>query len=106
MQRSLSSLTSLAFACALSVSSLFSANASAYNPHDDVDTTDMFLDAVAVRPLTLATTVIGTAAFVISSPFSLFGGNIEDSFEQLVLEPAKYTIARPLGHMEQEPLHE
>jgi hypothetical protein len=104
MSRIRTSLTSLTFACALGFTSLFAGSVSAYQPHDKVDSTDMFLDAVAVRPLTLAGTIVGGVAFIIGSPFSAIGGNLEESFDQLVVEPAKYTFVRPLGHMTEEPL--
>lgn len=54
-------------------------------------------DAFFVRPVMLVTTVIGTAIFIVSSPFSALGGNIGESFETLVEGPFKTTFVRCLG---------
>lgn len=56
-------------------------------------------DAVVVRPLMLVTTALGTAAFVVTLPFSLLGGNVSEAGEKLVTGPARYTFLRPLGDM-------
>ncbi|MCL6270813.1 hypothetical protein M3P05_12850 [Sansalvadorimonas sp. 2012CJ34-2] len=54
-------------------------------------------DLVLARPLMLATTLVGTAVFVVSSPFSIFGGNVKQSAETLVYDPFKATFVRCLG---------
>lgn len=54
-------------------------------------------DAFFVRPVMLVTTVIGTAIFIVSSPFAALGGNIGESFEQLVEKPFETTFVRCLG---------
>ena len=54
-------------------------------------------DAFFVRPVMLVTTVIGTVIFLVSSPFAALGGNIGESFEQLVEGPFKTTFVRCLG---------
>lgn len=54
-------------------------------------------DAFFVRPVMLVTTVIGTAIFIVSSPFAALGGNIGESFEQLVANPFETTFVRCLG---------
>tara|TARA_R110001592_G_scaffold319724_3_gene597493 strand:- start:21969 stop:22325 length:357 start_codon:yes stop_codon:yes gene_type:complete len=54
-------------------------------------------DAFFVRPVMLVTTVIGTAIFIVSSPFAALGGNIGESFEQLVQGPFETTFVRCLG---------
>ncbi|GAA4649303.1 hypothetical protein GCM10023116_15770 [Kistimonas scapharcae] len=56
-------------------------------------TADLFL----ARPLLLVTTAVGTAIFIVSSPFSALGGNINQAADKLVLEPAKATFVRCLG---------
>ena len=58
---------------------------------------DILLDALFMRPVMLAGTVIGAAVFIVTSPFSAVGGNLGDSAETLVMEPAQYTFVRPLG---------
>nr|MBS0019102.1 hypothetical protein [Gammaproteobacteria bacterium] len=57
----------------------------------------MILDAFAFRPTTLALTIIGGAAFVLTLPFSATGGNVEQAKERLVMEPWRFTFDRPLG---------
>lgn len=54
-------------------------------------------DLLIARPLGAALTVIGTAAFVVSLPFSALGGNVGEAADALVVAPAKLTFARCLG---------
>lgn len=54
-------------------------------------------DALFVRPVMLVTTVVGAAIFIVSSPFAALGGNIDESFEQLVKNPFDTTFVRCLG---------
>lgn len=57
----------------------------------------MAVDTVVVRPLSLASSVLGGAFFIVSLPFSAMGGNTDAAFETLVAEPVQYTFKRPLG---------
>ena len=57
----------------------------------------MAMDAILVRPLSLAGTVLGAAVFVVGLPFEALAGNVSDPARRLVVEPAKYTFHRPLG---------
>ncbi len=89
----------LAFSLALS-SAIFSSNVVAANY--DVNQPSggaMLADTVLVRPFMLVSTVVGVAAFIVTSPFSLLGGNIGEAGKMLVVEPAAYTFVRPLGEM-------
>jgi len=54
-------------------------------------------DLFVVRPLGIAATAVGAVIYVISLPFSLAGGNEEEARQKLVIDPATYTFARPLG---------
>lgn len=54
-------------------------------------------DLVLARPLLLAFTVVGTAAYIISLPFSLAGGNAKAAAETLVIGPGEATFVRCLG---------
>lgn len=54
-------------------------------------------DAVFIRPVLLATTVVGSAVYLVSLPFSLLGGNAKEAGEVLVVGPAKATFVRCLG---------
>ena len=58
---------------------------------------EVLLDTFIMRPVMLLGTVVGAATFLVSLPFSALGGNVGDSAETLVLEPAEYTFLRPLG---------
>jgi hypothetical protein len=60
----------------------------------------MVFDLIILRPLGLAGTVFGTAIFIVSLPFSVLGGNTGEAAQKLVVEPAKFTFARPLGQVE------
>lgn len=58
----------------------------------------MVVDSVVVRPLGLAATVFGSAAFFVSLPFSLMAGNADEAADALVGAPARFTFERPLGY--------
>ena len=58
---------------------------------------EMVLDGIVVRPIMLGITVLGTGVFILTSPFSLLGGNFEDAADELVIKPAKMTFIRCLG---------
>lgn len=60
----------------------------------------MAVDLLLVRPLGVASTIVGTGVFVLSLPFSLLGGNVDEAARMLVAEPAAYTFARPLGEFD------
>lgn len=57
----------------------------------------MFIDAIFARPLGIVATVVGTAVYTVSLPFSLTGGNEDEARENLVYAPAEFTFQRPLG---------
>lgn len=63
----------------------------------------MLMDIVLARPGGLIATILGTAVFVVSSPFAALGGNAEESWQTLVVTPASYTFQRPLGHFDYHP---
>ena len=54
-------------------------------------------DAIFVRPVLLGMTVLGTAVYIVSLPFSALGGNMDEAGETLVIGPAKATFVRCLG---------
>lgn len=54
-------------------------------------------DALFVRPVMLVTTLVGGVIFIVSSPFAALGGNIDESWDQLVASPFKTTFVRCLG---------
>lgn len=57
----------------------------------------MALDLVLVRPVMLGLTVLGTAAFIVSLPFSAAGGNVKQVADVLVVGPVESTFIRCLG---------
>ena len=57
----------------------------------------MIADALVARPVGLVTTVVGSAVYVVSLPFSLLGGNEQQARQKLVIEPTHFTFKRPLG---------
>ena len=54
-------------------------------------------DALVARPIGLALTVLGSAVFVVSLPFTALGGGVGEAADTLVVGPAKETFARCLG---------
>ncbi len=58
---------------------------------------DMTADLLIGRPVLLATTIVGSAIWLVALPFSALGGNVEASTEALVIGPAKATFVRCLG---------
>ncbi|WP_417568270.1 hypothetical protein [Marinobacter sp.] len=54
-------------------------------------------DAIFARPVLLATTIVGSAVYLVSLPFSLLGGNADEAGEVLVMGPARATFVRCLG---------
>ena len=64
---------------------------------DEPTTESMMGDAIVARPLGLISTVVGSAFFVVSLPFSALGGNTREAAEKMVVAPAKFTFKRPLG---------
>lgn len=59
--------------------------------------TDMVVDAVVMRPLGLAATLVGTVLTVVALPFTIPSGSVESSARELIVKPAEYTFKRPLG---------
>jgi hypothetical protein len=57
----------------------------------------MVADVAVARPLGVVMTGLGLAAWVVSMPFTVTGGNLNESAETLVLGPARETFARCLG---------
>lgn len=57
----------------------------------------MVIDGIVARPILLAMTLGGTALFVVSTPFTVLGGKVEEAAKTLVVGPAKSTFTRCLG---------
>lgn len=93
----------IAFAAA-GAALLLSAAAPASDRTDEADTAPsgeaMALDLLIMRPLSLVGTVLGTAVFIVATPFNLITLNFKDPARRLVLEPAQYTFTRKLGDLD------
>lgn len=89
---------------AASAALLLCASVSASDRNDEADTAPsgeaMALDLLIMRPLSLAGTVLGTAIFIVATPFNLITLNFKDPARRLVLEPAEYTFTRKLGDLD------
>lgn len=81
----------------LSAMFMFALPAQAEEIQEKPSAAAMVFDGVIVRPITLVATVVGTALWVVTLPFSLLGGNAGDAADTLVLEPASATFLRCLG---------
>ena len=57
----------------------------------------MMWDAVVMRPIGMAGTVLGSVVWLVSYPFAYWGGNTDASTEALVQHPFEWTFQRPLG---------
>ena len=57
----------------------------------------MILDGLIYRPLSLAGTAIGTGIFIVTLPFSILGGNVDEAGKKLVIDPARVTFGSCLG---------
>ena len=64
---------------------------------DEHSAEKMAVDALVVRPVGFAATVLGSVLYVISLPFSYAGGNQTQAQQALVEDPAQFTFQRPLG---------
>ena len=58
---------------------------------------DATVDILLVRPVSFAATVVGTAVFIVSLPFSIPSRSVGDTAKALVAEPFNYTFTRPVG---------
>ena len=66
-------------------------------PEDEPSGSEMLFDAAIARPLGVATTAVGVAAFIVTLPFSALGGNVANAADKLVIDPARETFVRCLG---------
>jgi hypothetical protein len=78
-------------------SAAWAAGGTSQRGYDDDAAARMAADALVVRPVGVAATVIGGALFIVSLPFSALGGNTGEAFERLVADPARFTFTRKLG---------
>ncbi len=58
---------------------------------------EYLLDIVFLRPVGFVSTVLGTAAYVVSLPISIPTKKADKAADKLVFAPFNYTFTRPLG---------
>jgi hypothetical protein len=57
----------------------------------------MMWDSLALRPIGMVATAMGSVVWLVSYPFAYWGGNTEESTQALVKDPVEWTFRRPLG---------
>ncbi len=67
---------------------------------DDVSAETILVDGLLLRPAGMLATLVGSAAFVITLPFSIPTRSVDKAAQKLVVDPARYTFVRPLGQVE------
>ncbi len=93
-------ITSFFLILSISFSPLSLVNAAEGSNHKQPSPEIMTVDLVLCRPLGLVAMLGGTVIFVVSSPFSALGGNIDEAWDSLVVVPADYTFSRALGQFD------
>ncbi len=64
---------------------------------EDPDPYAMVADLVVARPLGVVLTVGGIAVWLVSLPFTLLSGSVNEAAETLIAGPAEATFVRCLG---------
>jgi hypothetical protein len=96
-------VSALAAVCMILTSSLAGAE-----QYSDVKPTGEAIagDALLVRPIGLAATVLGLGIFIVSLPFTIPSGSVGTAAKALIGEPAQYTFARPIGQSQAKPIED
>jgi hypothetical protein len=69
-----------------------------YSMRQDFPTGEgMAADLVFVRPLGIASCILGLAAAIVATPFIVTSCSGRQTYEKLVSEPFAFTFKRPLG---------
>ena len=69
-------------------------------PHAEPSAAVVAADALIARPVGLGLTIAGTATFLVTLPFSIPSGSVDNAAEGLIVKPGGYTFVRPLGRSE------
>ena len=67
---------------------------------NDVSAETILVDGFILRPVGVLATIVGSVAFVVTLPFSIPTRSVDKAAQKLVVDPAKYTFARPMGQIE------
>jgi len=78
----------------------FSALAEELKMENKAPAASMIADFAVMRPLGIGATVVGTAFFIVSLPFSALGRNTDTAWNKMVADPFAFTFARPLGEVD------
>jgi hypothetical protein len=98
MQSGVALLVAVLFLCATSL--VHAAEDSYPARTEDVSAETIIVDGLLLRPGGLVATVVGTAVFVVTLPFSIPTKSVDKAAQKLIVDPAKYTFVRPLGLVE------
>ena len=98
MQSGIALLVVVLFLCATSL--VHAAENSYMARTEDVSAEEIIVDGLLLRPGGLVATVVGTAVFVVTLPFSIPTKSVDKAAQKLIVDPAKYTFVRPLGQIE------
>jgi len=98
MQSGVVLLVAVLFLCATSL--VHAAEDSYMARTEDVSAEAMIADGLLLRPAGIAATVLGTAVFVVTLPFSIPTRSVGQAAQKLIVDPARYTFVRPLGQIE------
>ena len=98
MQSGVALLVAVLFLCATSL--VHAAEDSYMARTEDVSAEAMIADGLLLRPAGIAATVLGTAVFVVTLPFSIPTRSVGKAAQKLIVDPARYTFVRPLGQIE------
>jgi hypothetical protein len=99
MQPGVAFLVALLFFCATSL--IHAAEDTSYTARTEaVSAEEIIADGLLLRPGGLVATVVGTAVFVVTLPFSIPTKSVDRAAQKLIVDPAKYTFVRPLGQIE------
>jgi hypothetical protein len=66
---------------------------------EEVSGGTVMFDLVILRPLGLASQILGLGVSLVALPVAGLMGNSEEVAEKLIVEPAKFTWGRPLGQL-------
>ena len=98
IQSGVALLVAVLFLCA---TSLVHAAENSYTARtEDVSAEEIIVDGLLLRPSGIVATVVGTAVFVVTLPFSIPTRSVDKAAQKLVVDPARYTFVRPLGLIE------
>jgi len=98
MQSGVALLMAVLLVCATSL--VHAAEDSYMARTEDVSAETIIVDGLLLRPGGLVATVVGTAVFVVTLPFSIPTKSVDRAAQKLIVDPAKYTFVRPLGQVE------